>query len=59
MKNQRYYITKQVTNELWYYITNPLLPFSVQDTGMINVDREEIRVDQFGAYVTRFLSEQE
>ena len=54
MENKRLYLTKENSKDSWYYITDPLNPTSVQETGVVTVDREEIRVDQFGAYVTRF-----
>ncbi len=57
MNNQpkRYYLTKQQTDKLWHSIGDPLNPHTTLDTGLIEVDREEIKVDQFGAYVIKFI----
>lgn len=55
MKAQKFYLTKQETGNMWNYLTDPINPTSVQETGLIEVDRSEIRVDDFGAYVTRFV----
>lgn len=53
---KKYYITKQETDTLWSYIGDPLHPNTTLDIGLVEVQREEIRVDQFGAYVTKFIS---
>lgn len=55
METKKYYLTKQENDKLWNYIGDPLHPNTTFDVGLIEVDREEIRVDLFGAYVTRFL----
>ena len=56
MKAQKLYLTKQESEKMWNYITDPLHPTSVQPMGLIdNVERSEIRVDEFGAYITRFV----
>lgn len=55
MEQKKYYITTQQTDKLWNYVGDPLNPTTTFDTGLVEVDREEIRVDQFGAYVTRFI----
>jgi len=57
MKAIKLYLTKQETSNSWNYITDPVHPFSVQQTGIVEVDRSEIRVDEFGAYVTRFIND--
>lgn len=55
MKSKKYYLTKQETDKLWNYIGDPLNPNTTMDAGLVEVDMEEIRVDQFGAYVIKFL----
>lgn len=55
MKEKKFYITKQETEKLWNYIGDPLNPNTTLDAGLIEVNREEIRVDQFGAYVSKFV----
>lgn len=50
---KRFYLTKEEGNGLWNYVGDPLNPNTTLDAGLIKVDREEIKVDQFGAYVTR------
>lgn len=55
METKRYYITKQETDKLWNYVGDPLHPYTTLDVGLVEVDREDIRVDQFGAYVTKFI----
>lgn len=57
MKVQKFYLTKEENNNMWNYITDPLHPTSIQQMGLVEVDRSEIRVDEFGAYVTRFVEE--
>ena len=57
MKEKRLYLTKQETDRLWNYVGDPINPNTTLDVGLIEVDREEIRVDQFGSYVTRFFEE--
>ena len=52
---KKYYLTKQETDTMWSYVGNPLEPNTTLDAGLVEVDREEIRVDQFGAYVTRII----
>lgn len=49
------YLTKEENNGLWNYLTDPINRFSPQPMGLVKVDRSEIRVDEFGAYVTRFI----
>ena len=53
---KRIYLTKQIDNKSWYYVGDPLNPNTTLDTGIINVDLKEIRVDEFGAYVEREFS---
>jgi hypothetical protein len=55
MKDKKYYLTKQENSKLWNYVGDPLNPNRTLDAGLIEVDREEIRVDEFGAYVRRFV----
>ncbi len=56
MKEKKYYLTKEEgVGKLWNYVGDPLNPNTTLDAGLIEVYREEIRVDQFGAYVLRFL----
>ena len=56
MKAQKFYLTKQERYSLWNYITDPLHPTSVQQMGLVAIeDKSEIRVDDFGCYVTRFV----
>ena len=54
---QKLYLTKEATSNSYHYITDPINPFSIQPMGIIEVDKSEIRVDEFGAYVTRFIEE--
>lgn len=55
MITKRYYLTTPARENLWHYVCDPAHPSTTLDVGLIEVDREEIRVDMFGAYVTRFL----
>jgi hypothetical protein len=55
MKEKKYYLTKQETGKLWSYVGEPMNPRMTLDAGLIEVDREEIRVDEFGAFVRRFI----
>lgn len=55
MREKKYYITKQETGKLWSYVGDPLHSNTTFDAGLIEVDTEEIRVDQFGAYVIKFI----
>ena len=56
MTTQKFYLTKQENHKLWNYITDPVHPTSVQQMGLVEVeDKSEIRVDDYGAYVTRFV----
>ena len=55
MKEKKYYITKQETDKLWNFVGDPINPFSTMDAGLIEATREEMRVDQFGLYITRFI----
>lgn len=55
IKEKKYYLTSQETDKLWNYVGDPIHPNTTLDTGLVEVDKEEIRVDQFGAYVIRFL----
>ena len=55
MKEKKYYITKQETKDLWHYVGDPLHPNTTFDAGLVHVDREDIRVDMFGAYVMKFI----
>ncbi len=56
MIQKKFYITKQETEKLWNYVGDPLNANTTLDAGLIEIDREEIRVDNFGAYVTRFIN---
>ncbi len=55
MKEKKYYLTKQETDKLWNFVGDPIHPNTTMDAGLIEVNREEIRVDQFGAYITKFI----
>ena len=50
---KRFYLTTQQTDKLWNYVGDPLNPNTTLDCGLIELDRSEIRVDDFGAYVER------
>lgn len=53
---KHFYLTKEIGNGYWYYIGDPLNPHTTFDTGIVQVeDRTEIRVDNYGAYVVRFI----
>lgn len=56
MTTKRFYLTKQETDTLWSYVGDPLNPHTTLDAGLVTVDREEIRIDHLGAYVTRVIS---
>ena len=53
---KKLYITKQANNNCWHYIGDPLNPTSTMDTGTVNITKEEIKVDDWGAYVVRSFS---
>ena len=55
MQQKKYYLTKQETEKLWNYVGDPLNPRTTFDVGLMEVEREEIRVDEFGAYVIRVI----
>ena len=51
---KKLYLTKQETNTLWNYVGDPFHPNTTMDVGFVAViDKSEIRVDIFGAYVER------
>lgn len=51
---KKLYLTTQENNTLWNYVGDPINPNTTLDVGLIEVqDRSEIRVDEFGAYITR------
>lgn len=53
---KKLYLTKQENDKLWNYIGDPLNPNTTLDAGLVTVeDKSEIRVDDFGAYVTKFI----
>lgn len=53
---KKLYLTKKETAILWNYIGDPTNPNTTLDTGMVEVtDRNEIRVDDHGAYVIRIV----
>lgn len=53
---KKYYLTKQENPTTWNYVGDPLHPNTTMDTGLVTVtEKAEIRVDEFGAYVTRFI----
>lgn len=52
---KKFYLTKEFKQGLWNYVGDPLHPNTTMDAGLIHADREEIRVDQFGMYVTRLI----
>lgn len=56
---KKLYLTKQENGTQWNYIGDPLHPTSTLDVGIVTVlDKSEIRVDDYGAYVEReFVSE--
>jgi len=59
---KKIYLTKQRGDgKTWDYVGDPLNPTTTFDMGMVEVlDRTEIRVDEFGAYVEReFVDSQE
>jgi hypothetical protein len=54
MKEKKLYLTKQASSNQWYYVGNPLEPFTTFDNGIVQVDdKSEIKVDDFGTYVIR------
>lgn len=56
-KEKKLYLTKQETKTQWNYIGDPLNPTTTLDTGLVTVeDKSEIKVDDFGAYITRNIS---
>jgi len=55
MNIKKYYLTKYETGNLWNYVGDPINPNTTFDVGLIEVNTEEIRVDQFGSYVTRYV----
>ena len=56
MKAQKFYLTKLERPKLWHYITDPTHPTSVQQMGLIEIqDIGEVGVDDFGAYITRWV----
>lgn len=57
MLAKNFYLTKQETDKLWNYVGDPLNPHTTLDIGLVEVrDRSEIKVDNFGAYVVRFIN---
>lgn len=53
---KKFYLTKQERSDMWNYIGDPLHPNTTLDAGLVTVsDVSEIRVDDFGAYVTRLI----
>ena len=47
------YLTKQENQNTWHYLTKPRAPTSIQAMGVVEVDLDEIRVDEWGSYVYR------
>ena len=55
MKEKKYYLTKQETDKLWNFVGDPIHPNTTMDAGLIQVNRDDIIVDKFGAYVIKFI----
>lgn len=54
---KKLYLTKQETSKLWHYVGDPLNPNTTLDVGLVEVEnRAEIRVNEYGTYVIRFLA---
>lgn len=53
---KKLYLTSQIDDSTWHYIGDPLNPFTTLDTGIITCSRDEMRIDQFGAYVIRYIA---
>lgn len=56
---RRLYLTKEVSSGHWHYLTDPLNPYGVQEMGIVRVNRADIRVDEFGAYIEIIQDNQE
>jgi len=60
MTVKKLYLTKQASNNQWYYVENPFESFTSFSNGIIQIDnKSEIRVDDYGAYVIRFIMDEE
>lgn len=56
MQTKHFYLTKLESGTLWNYLGDPLNPNTTLDVGLVDVpDTSEIKVDNFGAYVVRFI----
>ena len=56
MLEKKYYLTTQINEKDWNYIGDPINPNTTMDAGIVKVDRTEISVDMFGAYVTKLIN---
>lgn len=56
MTKKKLYLTTKENYNTWNYVGDPLNPHTTLDVGTVVVDdKREIEVDDFGAYVIRYL----
>ena len=54
---KKLYLTSAAQGKYWNYIGDPLHPNTTLDAGLVKVEnRSEICVDDYGAYVIRFIN---
>lgn len=57
MRAKKLYLTKQETAKLWNYVGDPLHPNTTMDVGLVTVDLSEVRMDAYGLYVVRYITD--